>query len=230
MARRVGGLRGSRSFRAQWSIPPHGGNASHQEARWLTEPGMGKRVPGRRTAAQVTLGEVWSRGPCALLGGPRRLAENTGFKCGRHRGAAARGDPMLRLLKAPLHRAAACGRPGGGPAWSGAMVVVGSGRSSRPVRGLQCRRCSERKADGGLGRGALEERAWGWGGRCPGLGREEESVTQTEGEPLVQDQGVWDLQARRGAMGRMQARVSCTPSHIRSVPGLSSCLSSLGAP
>ena len=76
---------------------------------------------------------------------------------------------MLRLLKAPLHRAAACGRPGAGPAWSGATVVVGSGRSSRPVRGLQRRRCSERRADGGRaeghwrsGRGGGEEDVLGW--------------------------------------------------------------------
>lgn len=70
------------------------------------------------------------------------------------------------------------------------------------MRGLQCRRCSERQAEGGLGRGTLEERAWGWGGRRPGLGREEESVKQTEGEPLVQDQGVWDLQVRQGSHGK----------------------------
>lgn len=60
----------------------------------------------------------------------------------------------------------------------------------------------------GAGEGAQGSRLGGGGGRHPGLGKEEESVTQTEGEPHVQDQGVWDLQARQGAVGRRQARTT----------------------
>ena len=83
---------------------------------------------------------------------------------------------------------------------------------------------------GGWGEGHRKSRLGGGGGRRPRLGKEEELVMQTEGEPLVQDQGVWDLQASQGAVGRMQARVAHTPSQTGSIPGLSSFLSSLGAP